>query len=75
MLLMEYNETETMLLFKEEGRQEGRAEGRKEGKHEEESRQRTLMQKLIDLGRADDALKAALDPVYKNTLYREFGMA
>ena len=71
MLLTEYNETETMLLFKEEGRQEGRAEG----KQEEESRQSTLTQKLIALGRTDDALKAALDPAYKNTLYREFGMA
>ena len=63
MLLTEYNETRTMELFKEEGKQE------------EESRQSTLIQKLIALGRTDDALKAALDPVYKNTLYREFGMA
>ena len=30
MLLEEYNETEVMELFKEEGREEGRAEGREE---------------------------------------------
>ena len=31
MLLTEYNEIETMELFKEEGREEGRIEGREEG--------------------------------------------
>ena len=31
MLLAEYNEVETMELFKEEGRQEGYQEGRQEG--------------------------------------------
>ncbi|MBQ9527462.1 MAG: hypothetical protein IJR68_07605, partial [Fretibacterium sp.] len=34
MLLTEYNEAETMELFKEEGREEGRKEGRKEGRME-----------------------------------------
>ena len=34
MLLTEYNEIETMELFKEEGREEGRAEGREEGREE-----------------------------------------
>ena len=34
MCLTEYNEVETMQLFKEEGRAEGRAEGRKEGREE-----------------------------------------
>ena len=34
MLLTEYNEIETMELFKEEGREEGRAEGREEGLQE-----------------------------------------
>lgn len=34
MLLTEYNEAETMELFKEEGREEGRKEGRKEGHKE-----------------------------------------
>ena len=34
MLLEEYNETEVMELFKEEGREEGRIEGREEGRAE-----------------------------------------
>ena len=34
MLLTEYNEIETMELFKEEGREEGRAEGLQEGLQE-----------------------------------------
>ena len=34
MLLTEYNEAETMELFKEEGREEGRKEGRMEGQLE-----------------------------------------
>ena len=34
MLLTEYNEVETMELFREEGREEGRAEGREEGRAE-----------------------------------------
>ena len=34
MLLTEYNETQTMELFKEEGREEGRAEGRAVGRAE-----------------------------------------
>ncbi len=34
MLLTEYNEVETMQLFKEDGRREGRQEGRLEGRQE-----------------------------------------
>ena len=34
MLLAEYNEAETMELFRKEGREEGREEGRKEGREE-----------------------------------------
>ena len=34
MLLTEYNETETMELFRQEGREEGRKEGRQEGREE-----------------------------------------
>ena len=34
MLLTEYNETETLEMFKEEGRAEGREEGREEGRAE-----------------------------------------
>ena len=43
MLLTEYNEEETMQMFKEEGRQEGRLEGRLEG------RQEGRIQLIVDL--------------------------
>lgn len=44
MCLTEYNETEVMTLFKEEGREEGRLEGRLEGR--KESRQETLISSI-----------------------------
>ena len=43
MLLTEYNETETMQLFKEEGRAEGRADGIQE---EKISNLKTIMKKM-----------------------------
>ena len=87
MLLTEYNETRTMEMFKregreegriegrEEGRVEGRKEGRKEGRGEGEAKLGALITKLRELGRVDDAFRAASDPVYRGKLYAEFGMA
>ena len=47
MLLTEYNERETMELFKEEGRAEGRAEGREEGMDAKNiSNLKTVMRKM-----------------------------
>ena len=43
MLLTEYNETETMAMFKEEGREEGWKEGREEGREE------TLLENIRNL--------------------------
>ena len=71
MLLTEYNETRTMEMFKNEGREEGRQEGRQEG----ETKLGTLMTKLKELGRVDDAFRAASDPVYREKMYAEFSMA
>ena len=67
MLLTEYDEVRTMELFKEEGREEGRAEG--------ESRLSTLFTKLRELGRTEDAFKAAEDQQYREKLYKEFQLA
>ncbi len=67
MLLTEYNETKTMEMFKNEGREEGRQEG--------ETKLGTLITKLISLGRTDDVAKAASDPTYRDRLYSEFSMA
>ena len=62
MLLTEYNETRTMEMFRNEGREEG------------ETRLGTLMTKLRELGRVDDAFRAASDPNYREKMYAEFGM-
>ena len=63
MLLTEYNETKTMEMFKNEGREEG------------EKKLGALITKLISLGRTDDVAKAASDPAYRDRLYAEFSMA
>ena len=49
MLLTEYNEAETMELFKEDGRKEGRKEGRREGR--KEGRKEGIWETLISLVR------------------------
>ena len=51
MLLAEYNEVETMELFKEEGREEGLKEGLKKGRKEgrEEGRMQGQFQMLANL--------------------------
>ena len=86
MLLTEYNETQTMELFKEEGREEGRAEGRAvgraegrvegrvEGRAEGETKLGILINKLMAAGRISDIEKAATDPMSRDHLYAEFGM-
>ena len=60
MLLTEYNEAETMQLFKEEGRKEG------------ENQLGQLMSLLLKQGKVEEAGKAALDPEYRNQLYEEY---
>ena len=80
MLLTEYNEAETMQLFKEEGRKEGKEEGRKEGKEEGRKEGRKegenqlgqLMSLLLKQGKVAEAGKAASDPEYRNQLYEEY---
>ena len=78
MLLTEYNEAETMAMFKEEGRAEGRAEGIvkgvAKGRVEGEAMLGDLMRALISAGRTDDALRASVDCAYRRALYSEFGI-
>ena len=66
MWINEYNEEETMRMFKEEGRQEGRQEG--------ENLLATLINKLISLGRNDDISKVTTDPAFRDSLYVQFGL-
>ena len=58
----------------EEIKQEARAEGRAEGRTEGEQKLGTLMTKLKDLGRKDDAFEAAANVAYREKLYREFNI-
>ena len=75
MCITEYNEAETMQMFKEEGREEGLKEGRKEGREEGEDRLGRLINALLSAGRVDDISKAATDTAARATLYTEFNIA
>ena len=78
MCITEYNEAETMKMFREEGREEGRQEGRQEGrkvgKEEGEEKLGRLVSLLILKGRAGDIEKAATDKAARANLYEEFGI-
>lgn len=67
MCITEYNEARTRAEDREEGRAEGRAEG--------ESKLAALLVKLKEVGRIDDAFKAASDPAFRAKLYQEFSIA
>ena len=73
----DFEETEFRALEKgrAEGRAEGRAQGRAEGLKKGESLLGSLITKLKELGRADDAFRAAADPEYREKLYKEFKLA
>ena len=53
------------------GRSEGRAEGRTEGA----DRLGSLITKLLSQNRLDDVQKVAVDPAYREKLFKEFGIA
>ena len=82
MCITEYNEAETMQMFKEEGREEGwkdgqiegRREGQIEGRREGEDKFGKLMEILLGAGRTSDARKAASDREERMRLYKEFGI-
>lgn len=57
------------------GRIEGRKEGRKEGRLEGANLLGELMLKLKELGRTEDAFRAASDQEYREKLYKEFQLA
>ncbi len=51
-------------------KEEGRIEGREEGI----SMQSSLIEKLLELGRQDDAIRVCREPKYREKLYKEFGI-
>ena len=79
MCITEYNEVKTLaderMEGHEEGLAEGREEGRIEGRAEGESRLAALILKLSEVGRGEDAFKAASDPAFRAKLYQEFSIA
>jgi len=60
--------------IKQEARAEGIAEGRAKGRTEGEQKLSSLMTKLKDLGRKDDAFEAASNVAYREKLYRELNI-
>lgn len=68
MCITEYNEAETMQMFKQEGWEEGRREGRNEG----EDKLGKLIALLISKGREADVQKAAVSREARIALYKEF---
>ena len=58
-----------------EGIAVGKAEGKAEGRAEGETILAKLMTILRDLGRIEEAFRAASDPEYRRSLYREFQLA
>lgn len=74
MWINEYNEEETMQMFKEEGIKIGEQRGRQEGRQEGENLLAALINKLISLGRNDEVSKVANDPAYRDSLYVQFGL-
>ncbi len=70
MMLMEYNEAETMNLFREEGREEGCEEGREEG----EDILARLINQLFAKGLVDEAQKVAEDKSYRKEMYVKLGL-
>ena len=74
MWINEYNEEETMQMFKEEGRQEGIILGEQRGRQEGENLLAALINKLISRGRNDDITKVTTDQAFRENLYIQFGL-
>ena len=54
--------------------EEGKAEGRREGEAIANERWGTLMQRLLNEQRYDDANKAAVDTGFREKLFKEYGI-
>lgn len=78
MWINEYNEEETMQMFKEEGKQEGiilgEQRGRQEGRQEEANLFSALIKKLTSLGKSEDIIKIADDSTFREKLYIQYGL-
>lgn len=70
MSIYEYDEEKTMRQMREESFENGYASGKKTG----EMRINNLNQKLAELGRVEDIIKASQDSEYQEELMRELGL-
>ena len=78
MSIFEYDEEKRIRSERKEWREighaEGLEEGHKEGLAEGESRALQLIQKLTESGKTEEMTRALSDPVYREQLYREYGL-
>ena len=74
MWINEYNEEETMQMFKEEGIKIGEQRGRQEGRQEEANLFSALIKKLTSLGKSEDIIKIADDSTFREKLYVQYGL-
>lgn len=58
-----------------ESEEKGVKQGLEKGVEQGENRLGSLMTKLKEVGRTDDAFRAAADPDYRKKLYKEFKLA
>ena len=70
MWINEYNEEETMQMFKEEGIKIGE----QRGKQEEANLFSALIKKLTSLGKSEDIIKIADDSTFREKLYVQYGL-
>lgn len=70
MCITEYNEVETMQMFKEEGRAEGFQQGIEQGAEQLGK----LINALIASGRIDEVQKVTTDKQMRDNLYKEFNI-
>lgn len=70
MCITEYNEAETMKMFREEGREEGRKEGIEEG----EEKLGKLVSLLISVGRGGEVQTVVINREVREALYKEFNI-
>ena len=74
MLLAEYNETEQMELFRQEGYEEAYKEGYEDGIREGLNLFAKLIQILIKANMFDDVARVAVDKEYRDHLLEKYGL-
>ena len=74
MVLSEYDEKKHIKNEKQISWEEGRIEGEIKGRIEGENLLARLINKLLSVGKGDEALKATTDQKYRHELYAQYGI-